>query len=485
MIKYAWQMPDRELVYIDNVENGVKCNCICPKCSAKLNAKNGGNILDHHFAHINSEECAGAAETVLHLLAKEVFIKTKRLMLPCYKDNDFSHELNVCRDITFDKVLLEKDIQTIDICIRPDAVAIIGGKEIYVEFANTHFVKPEKKAKIRVLNIPCVEIDISGQEIDEDKLSKLFISKSPLIYWINNPQMEEIYQKYCIEKEKKETRRQRIETDSSSSGIAYEEDEKELERLCWDQQQNKKTTYNDNEKRIESIIMSWQNGNSEEFANRVISLLKTPYIACRILQYVGTYQGTNDAPDFLAACYIWETPFEELYNKIDERKIKDYETLAWLWKIGYRHHQFHAPYYNIDWANSKVCFDEEYLYDCLNELDSSDIRIYLTLFNNLRILNIIGCIKYNHIFFGKRLTWSNLINSNRKFSNISVLWGYIDIALDGFYHDGLSMREYLKKSDSKIKLERSNEEVDESSDLFKALSLLFPDVYKPKRTRLF
>ena len=93
MIKYAWRIQDKKLISVDNVENGAKCNCVCPECGAKLNAKNGGNILDHHFAHINTEECAGAAETVLHLLAKDVFLETKSLMLPRYKGQNFLHEI--------------------------------------------------------------------------------------------------------------------------------------------------------------------------------------------------------------------------------------------------------------------------------------------------------------------------------------------------------------------------------------------------------
>lgn len=39
---------------------GLKCSCFCPHCGAKLYAKNGDTIREHHFAHEHGAECAGA-----------------------------------------------------------------------------------------------------------------------------------------------------------------------------------------------------------------------------------------------------------------------------------------------------------------------------------------------------------------------------------------------------------------------------------------
>ena len=176
----------------------------------------------------------------------------------------------------------------------------------------------------------------------------------------------------------------------------------ELKRLCWAQRESHGGNYDYNEKRIESIIMSWRNGNLERFAKIVIELLDDSIIARKILQYVGTYQETDDGNDFLTACYsMWGTSFDELYNKISERKIKNHETLAWLWKIGYTHHHRLNPDYIVDWSDPKTYDETEtsYLYDCFDRLKNPDIEIYLALFDNIKILYIIGCIKYNHIFF--------------------------------------------------------------------------------------
>lgn len=45
-----------EVVSIDDVPSGLKCNCICPNCHVRLIAKKGKKNV-HHFAHVNGAEC--------------------------------------------------------------------------------------------------------------------------------------------------------------------------------------------------------------------------------------------------------------------------------------------------------------------------------------------------------------------------------------------------------------------------------------------
>ena len=69
------------LVHVDDVPKGLKCGCACPHCGAKLYAKNGGIIREHHFAHEHGAECEGAYESSMHRLAKEILQTTGCIML--------------------------------------------------------------------------------------------------------------------------------------------------------------------------------------------------------------------------------------------------------------------------------------------------------------------------------------------------------------------------------------------------------------------
>jgi hypothetical protein len=74
-----------KMVYIEDVPNGLACNCICPQCHEPLISRNGGEIREHHFAHVSGNECEGAYETAFHLLAKEIISQAKSVMMPKYR----------------------------------------------------------------------------------------------------------------------------------------------------------------------------------------------------------------------------------------------------------------------------------------------------------------------------------------------------------------------------------------------------------------
>ena len=78
-----------KMVYIEDVSNGLACKCRCPQCQEPLIAKNGGEIREHHFAHVSGNECEGAYETAFHLLAKEIISQEKSVMVPQGKNNSF------------------------------------------------------------------------------------------------------------------------------------------------------------------------------------------------------------------------------------------------------------------------------------------------------------------------------------------------------------------------------------------------------------
>jgi hypothetical protein len=63
-----------DLVFIDDVKNGLECNCKCPSCGEKMIAKNNGKIKEHHFAHESGHTCVSITTKPLDL--DEDFLKS-------------------------------------------------------------------------------------------------------------------------------------------------------------------------------------------------------------------------------------------------------------------------------------------------------------------------------------------------------------------------------------------------------------------------
>lgn len=147
---YAFK--DGRLVGIDEVPNGSRCGCVCPKCGEKLVARNGGSRMQHHFAHSADSTCVGSAETALHLLAKDVLLKTRRLMLPDY----FGYKGVV---IDFDEIIVEEWQE--DSRLRPDCIGVKNGHRLWIEIKVNHAVDDDKLRYIREHKQGCVEIDFS------------------------------------------------------------------------------------------------------------------------------------------------------------------------------------------------------------------------------------------------------------------------------------------------------------------------------------
>lgn len=155
-----------QLVHIDEVPNGLSCNCVCPKCREILIAKNGGKIKEHHFAHQSNADCAGGYETVLHLLAKDILKETK--LVPFINlDGIVSMEIA-------DTVELEKRIND----IVPDVYACVRGKNIAIEIYVTHKIDDTKYRKIQESGLTTFEIDLSKIESLNVEYIKEQLSKS-------------------------------------------------------------------------------------------------------------------------------------------------------------------------------------------------------------------------------------------------------------------------------------------------------------------
>lgn len=162
---------DKELVHVDAVPNGLACNCRCAACGARLVAKQGHETA-HHFAHEGGSGCPGALETSLHLAAKTILMRERRMALPdvvaVAEAPDVQGVLHSAtrtlksKAVMFDEVRAEVRRGR----VIPDIVASVQGKTLLVEIAVTHFADEAKKAVLRDQGTAAVEVDLSAAGVD-------------------------------------------------------------------------------------------------------------------------------------------------------------------------------------------------------------------------------------------------------------------------------------------------------------------------------
>lgn len=182
---YALQ--GNELLHISQVESGLKCNCVCPSCGSELVARKGKKMM-HHFAHHNTDVCKYGYETSLHMAAKDIILKAKKLWLPAvyinFESGKSKEVIKEAIQIDVDDVILEKRMDD----IIPDIIVKCGGKELIIEIFVTHAIDEVKLNKIASKDISTLEIDLSIKEkaISSSELEKILIGESEGKKWKYN-----------------------------------------------------------------------------------------------------------------------------------------------------------------------------------------------------------------------------------------------------------------------------------------------------------
>ena len=176
-----------EPAHISEVENGLKCACACPACDGALVARQG-KIKEHHFAHASGEECRHAAETALHLAAKDMLAKRKEIVLP---------EVAVNASYGFPRIVVapqrryaiaSAEVERKTGSIIPDVIVEVNGRQLLVEVTVTHGVDDTKLTKIRELGLSCLEIDLSDapRDLGREALETIVVDGSAQKRWLHN-----------------------------------------------------------------------------------------------------------------------------------------------------------------------------------------------------------------------------------------------------------------------------------------------------------
>ena len=161
-----------KLVSVRDVDNGKACGCCCPSCEEELVARQG-EVRAWHFAHASGSHCEGAAEGALHLAAKQIIADQQRILVPRI-DVTVHHTLRDGRNgqgashrpstqWNLESVRLEVPIGA----VRADILATTRETPLIIEIAVTHPADELKKARLREIGIPSIEIILVQELLQE------------------------------------------------------------------------------------------------------------------------------------------------------------------------------------------------------------------------------------------------------------------------------------------------------------------------------
>ena len=161
-----------QLVDVKQVSRGLACACICLGCGGPLVAKQGPKVV-WHFAHAEPTEQRSCGESALHLAAKAallslstIHLPSATLRLPSLQDS-LGRELPVQahgpkQEVAVTAAELEVFRTSSAGDVRLDGLLITSSGAVGVEVLVTHAVDDIKSAKLAALELPVVELDLSG-----------------------------------------------------------------------------------------------------------------------------------------------------------------------------------------------------------------------------------------------------------------------------------------------------------------------------------
>lgn len=169
-----------KMVYVDDVPRGKSCNCICPNCRENLIARHG-NERKHGFAHASVERGANleiCLKVIVFKLAEQIIATKKRICIPSY------YEIFPPEIVEFETVEVNNCFERED--RQPDVIATTKDNRKYlIEFCFKDDVR--HKQPIDYKNLDCLEVDLTGQKIDDrDSLKNFLLNSDKNRKWLNN-----------------------------------------------------------------------------------------------------------------------------------------------------------------------------------------------------------------------------------------------------------------------------------------------------------
>lgn len=195
-LKLPYGLRDSYIVHISEIsedQRGLKCNCVCPVCHEPLQARIGMKRIKH-FAH--SRNCPNAAETALHMMAKDIVLNNRQILLPHV---EFAYEIiKPSKYFKYNHAKSEYFIKG----IKPDLMISDGKNTLFIEIVVTHDVDDEKYEKIKYMNLSVLKIDLEEYYYTSilngtyEHLENHIIHQQTNKEWINNKLLNKAIEDY-------------------------------------------------------------------------------------------------------------------------------------------------------------------------------------------------------------------------------------------------------------------------------------------------
>jgi len=169
-----------EYAYIDDVDNGLACNCICPSCDMELEARQG-NEREHHFKHYEKaeKECAYSYWVSVRSMAKQILQKAKYINID--KNNLFDRHRVALKKVSSQIEIYQIDKNGKNHGFDFELDTSIGSIYIY-------FLTPEEpsdgRERLHYYNKPdyfrtklILEIDLESMKSNKNNNAKEYLQK--------------------------------------------------------------------------------------------------------------------------------------------------------------------------------------------------------------------------------------------------------------------------------------------------------------------
>ena len=150
---------DGRLYDVDEVENGLACECHCPGCGVVLIARHG-EVNRHHFAHYGHQPCDYGLEAGIRQAVKEVLDRRREIRLPAVT-MDFGENLTEVVIQPEQTVQLD-DVELVDEGTKlPDVVVVRGDRRLYIDVQVTKGMNSNRLAALQDQGTGVLQVSMS------------------------------------------------------------------------------------------------------------------------------------------------------------------------------------------------------------------------------------------------------------------------------------------------------------------------------------